>query len=109
ELYEFRDVVAEKHVVMVRNMATTVSLLASDWAQTPYELVSAIRIRTAQIFSEGLPWILTHPNGTNLTGKISPPIPPGRRYADRRTEGFYRPFPEGVFSPINLLETEGTL
>jgi hypothetical protein len=109
ELYEFRDVVAEKHVVMVRNMATTVSLLASDWAQTPYELVSAIRIRTAQIFSEGLPWILTHPNGTNLTGKISPPIPPGRRYADRRTEGFYRPFPEGVFSPINLLETGGTL
>ncbi len=109
ELYEFRDVVAENHVVMVRNMATTVNLLASDWAQTPYELVSAIRIRTAQTFSEGLPWLLTHPNGTHLTGKISPPIPPGRRYADRRTEGFYRPFPEGVFSPINLLETDGTL
>jgi hypothetical protein len=109
ELYEFRGAVTDNRVIMVRNMATTAGLLASNWAQTPYELVSEIRIRTAQLFEQGLRWTLTHPNGTNLNGRISPPIPPGRRYADRRTEGFYRPFPEGVFSPINLLETEGSL
>jgi hypothetical protein len=109
ELYELRDVMTEHRAVFVRNMATTAGLLASDWAQMPYELVSQIRIRTAQLFKEGLAWMLTHPNGTHLTGKISEPKPPGRRYADLRTEGFYRPFPEGVFSPINLADTEGTL
>jgi len=109
ELYELRDAASDNHVTVVRNMATTAALLASDWAQTPYELISAIRIKTAQLFKEGVGWNLTHPNGTNLTGKISPPIPRGRRYADYRSEGFYRPFPEGVFSPINILETEGTL
>jgi hypothetical protein len=109
ELYELRDAASENRVTVVRNMATTANLLASDWAQTPYELVSAIRLRTAQLFNEGVRWTLTHPNGTNLTGTVSPPIPRGRLYADRRSDGFYRPFPEGVFSPINILETEGTL
>jgi len=109
ELYELRDVMTQHRAVFVRNMATTANLLASDWAQTPYELISEIRILAARMFKEGLPWTLTHSNGTRLSGKISPPLPPGRRYAEYRSQGFYRPFPEGVFSPINLLETEGTL
>jgi hypothetical protein len=109
ELYELRDLMAQHHTVFVRNMATTATLLASDWAQTPYELVSQIRIRTARLFREGLTWSLTHPNGTSLTGKVRSPLPPGRKYADYRSEGFYRPFPEGVFSPINIAETEGVL
>lgn len=109
ELYELRDVMAQHRSVFVRNMATTADLLASDWAQTPYELVSEIRIRTARLFGEGMDWSLTHPNGTSLTGKIRSPLPPGRKYADYRSEGFYRPFPEGVFSPINIAETEGIL
>ncbi len=109
ELYELRDLMAKHRAIFVRNMATTAKLLASDWAQTPYALVSEIRIRAAQMFKEGLVWTLTHDNGTRLTGKIRSPLPAGRKYADRRTEGFYRPFPEGVFSPVNLLDTEGTL
>lgn len=109
ELYELRDVISHRRALFVRNMATTAGLLASDWAQTPYELVSAIRVLTAERFQEGREWVLTHPNGTTLAGKISAPLPTGRRYADRRTDGFYRPFPEGVFSPINILKTEGTL
>ena len=109
ELYELRDTMAQHRVNFVRNMATTANLLASDWAQTPYELVSEIRIRTARLFNEGSAWSLTHANGTSVTGKIRSPLPPGRKYADYRSEGFYRPFPEGVFSPINIAETEGTL
>jgi hypothetical protein len=109
ELYELRDLMAQHRAVFVRNMATTADLLASDWAQTPYELVSEIRIRTARLFSEGLDWSLTHSNGTSLMGKVRSPLPPGRKYADYRSEGFYRPFPEGVFSPINIAETEGIL
>ena len=109
ELYELRDVISHRRAVFVRNMATTAGLLASDWAQTPYELVSAIRIRTAERFQQGMEWTLTHSNGTQLSGIIAAPIPAGRRYAELRTEGYYRPFPEGVFSPINISRTEGTI
>ena len=109
ELYELRDVMAHHRAVFVRNMATTAELLASDWATTPYALVSEIRIRTARLFTPGQSWSLTHPNGTRVSGKIRMPLPPGRKYDDYRSEGFYRPFPEGVFSPINIAETDGVL
>ena len=49
ELYELRDVMAQHKAVFVRNMATTAPLLDSDWAATPYELVSELRIRTAAV------------------------------------------------------------
>jgi hypothetical protein len=109
ELHELRDLLARYRVPMVRNMATTESLLASDWGRTPYELVSEIRYHTAASFREGVSWSLTHPNGTELRGTIGAPLPPFKHYAERRTEGFYRPFPEGVFTPVNLLDTRGTL
>ena len=109
ELYELRDMMAQHKAVFVRNMATTAEILVSDWANTPYALVSEIRIRTARLFIPGQSWTLTHPNGTSLAGKILAPLPPGRKYDDYRHEGFYRPFPEGVFSPINIAETDGVL
>lgn len=109
ELYELRDLMTEHRSVFVRNMATTAGLLGSDWGRTPYELVSEIRIRTARLFGAGQRWTLTHPNGTSLSGTIRTPFPPGRKYDDYRNEGFYRPFPEGVFSPVNITDTEGTL
>lgn len=109
ELYELRDLMARHKAVFVRNMATTAPLMASDWATTPYELVFELRIRTARLFKPGQTWSLSHANGTQLSGKIRTPLPPGRKYDDYRSEGFYRPFPEGVFSPINIAETNGVL
>jgi hypothetical protein len=109
ELYEMRETLAKNRVPMIRNMATTALLLESDWAQTPYELVSEIRFQTASMFSQGLPWSLTHPNGTHLKGSIGAPLRPFMKYNERRSEGFYRPFPEGVFTPVSPLDTEGTL
>lgn len=109
ELYELRDVMTRQKAVFVRNMATTAELLASDWANTPYALISEIRIRTARLFKPGQSWTLSHANGTRLSGKIRTALPPGRKYDDYRSEGFYRPFPEGVFSPVNISETNGEL
>src|SRR3990170_3579867 len=56
ELYELRDLLAQHRIPMIRNMATTALLLASAWAQTPYELVSEIRFQAASPFRAGLPW-----------------------------------------------------
>ena len=109
ELYELREMLAKNHVPMIRNMATTTRLLESDWAQTPYELVSEIRFQTASMFAQDRPWTLSHPNGTELKGRVGAPLAPFTKYNERRSEGLYRPFPEGVFTPIRPFDTEGIL
>jgi hypothetical protein len=109
ELLELRSALSETGVTMVRNMATTASLLASEWAQTPYELVSKIRSRVSQMIEPGASWVVEHPNGTYLKGVAGLPKGPFPTYDQSRFDGHYRPFPEGVFPPIQLTETSGRL
>ena len=109
ELLELRSILADTGVPMVRNMATTASLLASDWAQTPYEWVSKIRSQASSVLKPGARWIVEHKNGTHLEGKMTAPKGPSTSYDRSRFEGHYRPFPEGVFPPIQITETSGTL
>jgi hypothetical protein len=47
EIMEFRRFIEERKIMMVRNFATTASLLKSAWAQTPYEVVSEIRYQAS--------------------------------------------------------------
>lgn len=63
---------SDMHITWVRNLATTASLLCSDWAQTPHELVSMIRHQAGVRLqnSVGAKWKLTDPMGTKLTGII---------------------------------------
>lgn len=100
----------ELGVALVRNYATTPSLLNTPWAQTPYELVSMIRYQASALFEVGLPFQLTADNGTHLEGTIDTPgNASSPNYTTWRKEGFsYRPFPEIVFPPIRVAETSGT-
>ena len=111
EFYAIRETAVEHHVTLVRNFATTPSLLNTAWAQTPYELVSQIRYQVATVFQVGLPFQLTHENGTHLEGTIAPRVGPGpatRAYTDWRKDGLsYRPFPEWVYPLICVAETSG--
>jgi hypothetical protein len=109
ELLELRSILSETGVTMVRNMATTTALLASQWAQTSYELVSKIRSQATSTLKIGAQWTVEHANGSRLEGKIGPPKAPSISYDRSRFEGYYRPFPEGVFSPIQITETSGRL
>src|ERR1043166_1863178 len=107
ELLELRAVLADTGVTMVRNMATTAPLLASDWAQMPHELVSKIRSLASQMIEPGAAWVVEHPNGTQMKGIAGPPKGHFSTYDQPRSE--YRPFPEGVFPPIQITETAGRL
>ena len=109
ELLELRDLLAEHNVPMVRNMATTVPLLASAWARTPYELVSEIRFQTGSLFQAGLTWHVQCPLGTDLRGAVGAPLDPFKHYGERRTEGSYRPFPEGISMPVRTTDVEGVI
>ena len=108
ELKEWPETLGEYRLPMCRNMATTAPLLASAWARTPHELVSEIRYRTAEILQPGLRSVFTHPNGTHLESDIGPSTQ-GNQYAGWRTQGFYRPFPEGIFPAINPVDAEGVI
>jgi len=99
----------EHGVTLVRNFATTSSLLNSTWAQTPHELVSQIRYQVSTLFEEGKPFQLKDDHGTHLEGTIAPPNNPAfPTYTTWRNSGLgARPFPEWVFPPINVRETSG--
>ena len=107
ELKELPETLREYHLPMVRNMATTAPLLASAWARTPHELIAEIRYRTAELVKPGEQWVLTHPNGTHLEGTVGPPPRGAAEYAYWRKDGFYRPFPDGIYPAVNPVDTEG--
>jgi len=113
EMVELKQFLWERKIIMVRNFATTASLLCTAWAQTPHELVSEIRYQASVPFKEGLAFQLTDDNGTHLEGRINPAYHPNHpwftSYTIRREEaGAYRPWPEWVVPPIRLSNTSGT-
>jgi len=112
EMPEFRDYYLEKNFKLVRNFATTASLLCTAWAQTPTELVSEIRCQASLAFKAGKPFQLTEPDGTHLEGTISEPekkagVPGGDPYSSRRGphDNMY-PWPEWVHTPVQVLNTK---
>lgn len=112
EIVELKQFVFNDRIRLVRNFATTAPLLCTSWAQTPHELVSAIRYQAALAIVEGASWQLTDPNGTHLEGKIQPAFnedhPWFTKYAITREEGNgYFPWPEWVVTPVRLSDTNG--
>jgi hypothetical protein len=112
---EFKPIIEtaiEHNVTFCRNFATTPGLLISPWAMTPHELVSEIRYQACVPFGKGgMPYKIMDDNGTHIEGMIAPPSHPRfPDYTQRRNEGpGYRPFPEWVFPPINVQDSNGTV
>lgn len=117
ELEEFgaiQDVLRDYQVPLVRNFCTTAALMTSDWAYTPYEIVSEIRYQTADAFTIGGSWTLENENGTSLEGSIGRYRPLGASedaptYALYRQDTFYRPFPEWVIPPMRQDNVNGVI
>jgi hypothetical protein len=112
EIVELKQYIFNEKIRFIRNFATTAPLLCSTWAQTPYELVSAIRYQSALPLVEGAKWQLTDPNETHLEGIIKPPFNPNHpwftKYSLYREEGGgYLPWPEWVVTPIRVSDTNG--
>ncbi len=108
EHVEYRDWINENKIRLIRNFATTTALLCSDWAQTPYELISEIRYQVSTHFKIGLPWKMTDVNGTHLEGTVAPSDNPAfPNYNVRREIGYYYPWPEWVQPPVVLENVNG--
>ena len=110
EMRIIHEMAREYNVRLCRNFVTTVGLLNSPWAQTPYELVTEIRHEAAKPFDESdAQFILEDPNGTYIEGKILPTNGyMHSKYSDYRKQGnSFLPFPEWMFPPISITNTNG--
>jgi len=111
ENVEFRSLLRTHKVPVIRQMATTLSMLSSPWGQLPYELVAQIRFAIGSVMKEGAKFTINHENGTSLEGKIALPAEGSSfsTFTQRRTNDLYRPFPEGVYVPMGTEEVDGVL
>lgn len=100
---------------MVRLFPVTATLMMTEWARTPYELVVWLRHISSEPFMKlDVPtaFEMTDPNGTHLTGKTINPTKragiPGMPYDSWRKESsHYLPLPEWVHPPINCTDVKG--
>jgi hypothetical protein len=113
EVAEFRKYIEEVKTWYVRMFPVTASLLMTDWAQTPHELVIMVRHVSSEPFMTHLAkFVMTDPNGTELEGYTLDPVQrpgiPGMPYNSwRRDASHYIPYPEWVHPPINCRDVNG--
>jgi hypothetical protein len=111
EIVEMKDLAFVDHIPHIRNFATTGPLLCTPWARTPYKLVSQIRHEAGRAFVPGQPLEMWDDVGTQLTAVILPsdfPLFPTYDVWRHENGGYYRPWPEWVFPPVNLTQVNGT-
>ena len=109
EQLELRKLMHDEGFILLRNFATTAPLLCTPWAQTPSELLAAIRYQASAMFKVGAKWKITDELGTHLEGIIAPsanPVYPNYTLL-RKEAGPYRPWPEWVFPQIEVSDTSG--
>lgn len=107
-----RELMFSKGVPMVRNMATTVGILSSDWARFPFELSDEITLAAGEILDKASQYRVIHPNGTDITGRLGRPslTQSGiQDYGTKRRNTRNRPFPQGAFSPVTSREANGII
>jgi len=95
------DMLRERRVPYVFNLATTAPLLASAFCLTPWELAAEIRVQAAKVVPAGASWTITHPNGTHVRGTVL-------RGAEN-TRVRHTKYPEGVFPSLASDDVEGDL
>lgn len=113
EMQEFRFHMREADTWNIRIFALTAPLLMTEWAQTPYELVSTIRRVSSKPFMTDMsPFVMTDPNGTHLEGYTILPVKregiPGVAYGKpRRETGRYAPWPEWLHTQVRCKDVNG--
>ncbi len=112
---EFRGYLEECKTWYVRMFPVTTSLLMTDWARTPHELVIMCRHLSSNPFMNHMAeFEMSAPNGSQLKGNILDPVKregiPGMPYNSwRRDASHYIPWPEWVHPPVNCKNVNGVL
>lgn len=106
-----RQAMFERGVIWVRNMCTTAQQLSSDWARVPVPLTDEIYSRVGALLDKAQTWRVTHPNGTDISGKVGAVSKVGVGLASHSTKQLkdqnYRVFPQGAHAPVTSTEANG--
>src|SRR5574340_1217927 len=93
----------KKGSVRIRNQATTVDMLSSEWARFPFELSDEITMQVGKRLEQAKTWRVVAPNGTDVSGKVGRVPTEGTgmsRYGQKRREKNNRHFPQRCFNPM---------
>ncbi|TAN27487.1 MAG: hypothetical protein EPN30_03750 [Actinomycetota bacterium] len=96
-------------VRFVRNYATDMRTLSSDWARFPMGLYDVIEEQITNRLEKAENFRVVTPNGSDVQGRMARRVALPYFQAEARTmsKSLHRVFPPGVFMPINVIDANG--
>jgi hypothetical protein len=73
------DLMIDKKVRRIRNYATDVMLMCSDWANFPVEIQDLVEVKVNTSLEKAKTYRITTPAGADITGEIATTIRPWRK------------------------------
>jgi hypothetical protein len=102
------DLMLNKGVRRIRNYASDVAVMTSDWARFPVEVQDAIELKINTKLAEAKTFRVTTRDGSDFSGEIAPRIAPWRKDT-KRSGGMNVTFPPGVFRASEAEHTNGVM
>ncbi|GEM_PF-2722673 len=102
------DLMLNKNVRRIRNYASTVDVLTSDWAMFPVEVQDAIELKINSKLAASTTFRVTTEDGSDFSGRIAKRTAPWRKDV-KRSGGMNITFPPGVFRASESEDTEGVM
>jgi hypothetical protein len=102
------DLMLGKGTRRIRNYATDVMVMSSDWARFPVEVQDLVEIKVNTLLHEGKKYRITSPAGTDIQGDISQSIRAWRKDT-KRSGGLNISFPPSVFRAMESLDASGVI
>lgn len=102
------DLMLEKGVRRIRNYATDVAVMTSDWARFPVEVQDHLELTINTLLAQSRSFRVTTEDGTDIVGDIAPRIAPWRKDT-KRSGGLNVTFPPGVFRASEATNANGVI
>jgi hypothetical protein len=102
------DLMLDKGVRRIRNYATDVAVMSSDWAQFPVEVQDFLELKINTLLDDSKTFRVTTSEGTDISGEIASRIAPWRRDT-KRSGGLNVTFPPGVFRASEAESSNGVM
>jgi 2,5-dihydroxypyridine 5,6-dioxygenase len=102
------DLMIDKKVRRIRNYATDMTIMCSDWAAFPVEVQDLVEVKVNSRLQDAKTYRLTTPVGTDISGEIAKTIRPWRKDI-KRSHGMNITFPPSVFRAMESLNAKGVI
>ena len=102
------DLMLKQGVRRIRNYATDLPVMMSDWARFPVELQDLIELKINTRLRSAKSFRVVTEDGSDFAGEVAPRIAPWRRDT-KRSGGLNVTFPPGMFRASEALDCNGVM